>query len=118
MSDENKTDWSNVKSLHGDRFVAPKKPIFDLNNLHPEAKNRLEMLGLITTNADGVQQDATDEQIDTILRKTMQNEDPNILADKYMMKHGLYELFKVDFPSRIYVSIYLNFLDNDNKNGP
>jgi hypothetical protein len=99
MSDENKTEWSNVKSLHNDRFVAPKTPIFDLNNLHPEAKNRLQMLGFITTNANGEQQEATDEEIDAILRKTMQNEDPNILADKYMMKHGLYELFKVDFSS-------------------
>jgi hypothetical protein len=97
MSDENKTEWSNVKSLHKDRFVHAKKTIFNLNNLHPEAQKRLQMLGFVTKNKDGKQQEATDEEIDEIMRKTIQNEDPNNLADKYMMKHGLYELFKVDF---------------------
>jgi hypothetical protein len=97
MSDEQKTEWLNVKSLHNDRFIQPKKANFDMNNLHPEAQKRLRMLGLITINQNGEQQEATDEEIDTILRKTIRNEDPDILADKYMMQHGLYELFKVDF---------------------
>ena len=95
MSDEQKTDWSNVKSLNNDRFIEMKRDKLDIDNLHPEAQKRYKMLGLITTNADGEQQEASDEQIDDILRKTMQNEDPNILADKYMMQHGLYEIFKV-----------------------
>jgi hypothetical protein len=55
------------------------------------------MLGLISTNTNNEQQEATEDEINAILRKTMQNEDPDIVADKYMMKHGLYELFKVDF---------------------
>jgi hypothetical protein len=97
MSDEKKTEWSSVQSLHNDRFIEPKKSNFDLKNLHPEAQKRLQMLGLITVNSDGEQEEATNEEIDAILRKTMQNEDPSILADKYMMQHGLYELFKVDF---------------------
>jgi hypothetical protein len=97
MSDEQKTEWSNVKSLHNDRFIESKKPTFDLNNLHPEAQRRLQMLGLTTIDTNGEQQEAADEVVDAILRNTMQNEDPNILADKYMMQHGLYELFKVKF---------------------
>ncbi|CAF1087565.1 unnamed protein product [Rotaria sp. Silwood1] len=94
MSDEQKTEWSNVKSLHNDRFIESKKEKTDINNLHPEQRKRLQMLGLITLNANGEQQEATDEEIDTILQKTIQNEDPNILADKYMMQHGLYDLLK------------------------
>ncbi|CAF4348189.1 unnamed protein product, partial [Rotaria magnacalcarata] len=35
-----------------------------------------------------------DAQLDAILQKTIQNEDPNVLADKYMMKHGLYDSLK------------------------
>lgn len=96
MSDEQKTDWFNVQSLHTDRFIETKNANFDLDNLHPEAQKRLQMLGLVTIDKTGEPQEATDEVIDNILRKTMQNEDPNILADKYMMQHGLYELFKVD----------------------
>ena len=88
-------EWSNVKSLHNERFVELKKPTIDIDNLHPEEKKRLQMLGLLTVNTNGEQQETADEEIDVILRKTMQNEDPDILADKYMMKHGLYELFKV-----------------------
>lgn len=110
MSDEPKPDWININSL-----VEEKKSNFDLNNLHPEAQKRLQMLGLVTINADGEQQEATDDEIDNILRKTMQNEDPNILADKYMMKHGLYELFKVDSLC-FFQNFTLNFLDNDIKN--
>ncbi|CAF0772122.1 unnamed protein product [Rotaria sp. Silwood1] len=94
MSDEQKTEWSNVKSLHNDRFIESKKEKTDINNLHSEQRKRLQMLGLITLNANGEQQEATDEEIDTILQKTIQNEDPNILADKYMMQHGLYDLLK------------------------
>ncbi|CAF5036205.1 unnamed protein product, partial [Rotaria sp. Silwood1] len=86
MSDEQKTEWSNVKSLHNDRFIESKKEKTDINNLHSEQRKRLQMLGLITLNANGEQQEATDEEIDTILQKTIQNEDPNILADKYMMQ--------------------------------
>ncbi len=97
MSDEQKTEWSNVKALHDDRFIELKKPNFDIDNLHPEAQKRLHMLGLISTNTNNEQQEATEDEINAILRKTMQNEDPDIVADKYMMKHGLYELFKVDF---------------------
>jgi hypothetical protein len=87
MSDEQKTEL-----LH-----ESKRTIFDMNNLHPEIQNRLRMLGFITIDTNGEQQEATNDKIDAILRKTMQSEDPNILADKYMMKHSLYELFKVDF---------------------
>jgi len=87
MSDEQKTEL-----LH-----ESKRTIFDMNNLHPEVQNRLRMLGFITIDTNGEQQEATNDKIDAILRKTMQSEDPNILADKYMMKHSLYELFKVDF---------------------
>jgi hypothetical protein len=107
MSDEQKTEWSNVKSLNNDRFIDLNKAKIDINNLHPEAQKRYQMLGLITTDTDGEQQEATNEQIDDILRKTMQNEDPNILADKYMMQHGLYELFKVNFLPSINI-IYLS----------
>ena len=57
MSDENKTEWSNVKSLHNDRFIETKKPNFDMENLHPEAQKRLQMLGLITIKPDGEQQE-------------------------------------------------------------
>ena len=95
MSDEEKTEWSNVKTLHNDRFIELKKPAIDMNKLHPEERKRLQMLGLITINTNGEQQEATDKEIDAILRKTMQNEAPDTLADKYMMQHGLYELFKV-----------------------
>ncbi|CAF2484868.1 unnamed protein product [Rotaria sp. Silwood2] len=94
MSDEQKTEWSNVKSLHNDRFIESKKEKMDINSLHPEQCKRLQMLGLITLNTNGEQQEATDEEIDAILQKTIQNEDPNILADKYMMRHGLYDLLK------------------------
>ena len=72
-----------------------KKTNFDLNNMHSEAQNRLQMLGLIKVNEDGEKKEATDEEIDAILRKTTKHEDPDSLADKYMMKHGLYESFKV-----------------------
>lgn len=97
MSDESSADWSNIKSQHQELFVENKKRNFDLNALHPEAQKRLQMLGLLKASDNGQQEEATDEEIDRILRKTEQNEDPNTLADKYMMKHGLYELFKVDF---------------------
>ena len=110
MSDENKTEWTNVKSLHSDRFVEAEKPTFDLKNLHPEAQKRLEMLGLVSTNDDGELKEASSEEIDTILRKTTQNEDPNILADKYMMKHGLYESFKVNFRFSIEIFLFINIL--------
>ena len=66
-----------------------------MNNLHPEAQKRLQMLGFIKTTDNGQHEEATDEEIDKILRKTVQKQDPNVLADEYMMKHGLYELFKV-----------------------
>lgn len=94
MSNESSADWSNIKSLHSEHFIETKKPNFDLNNLHPEAQKRLQMLGFIKTTDDGQQEEATDDEIDQILRKTVRNEDPNVLADKYMMQHGLYELFK------------------------
>ena len=98
MSDEEKktAEWSNIKSLHADRFVETQKPMFDLKTMHPEAQKRLNMLGFLTTNADGEQQQASNDEIDAILHKSIQNEDPNILADKYMMQHNLYELFKVN----------------------
>lgn len=99
MSDEEKkTEWSNIKSLHADRFIETKKPTFDLKTMQPEAQKRLHMLGFLTTNADGEQQEASNDEINAILRKSMQNEDPNVLADKYMMKHNLYETFKVKYP--------------------
>ena len=95
MSDESSADWSNIKSVHGEHFLDTKKSKFDLNNLHPEAQKRLQMLGFIKTTDNGQHEEATDEEIDKILRKTVQKQDPNVLADEYMMKHGLYELFKV-----------------------
>ena len=97
MSDEKKAEWSSVKSLDDDRFIESKKGKMDINDLHPEERKRLRMLGLITTNPDGEEQEATDAQLDAILQKTIQNEDPNVLADKYMMKHGLYDSLKVAF---------------------
>jgi hypothetical protein len=114
MSDENKTECANGESLLNDGAVEPKKQILDLNNLHPEAQKRLEMLDLVTIDANGEPQVAPDEVLDSILRKPIHNEDPNSLADKYMMKHGLYESFKVDFFFLI-KSISL-FVDINNKN--
>lgn len=115
MSDEQKTEWSNVKLLHSDHFIETKKEKVDINNLHPEERRRLQMLGLITANENGEQQEATDEQIDAILQKTIQNEDPNILADKYMMKHGLYDLLKVNIDIESKYFLYLFFIGHDNK---
>ena len=94
MSDEQKVEWSNVKSLHNDLFIETKRQKIDANNLHPEQQKRLQMLGLIAVNGNGEQQEAT--EIDTILYRSIPKEDPNILADKYMMQHGLYDLLKVD----------------------
>lgn len=96
MSDESSTEWSNIKTLNNEHFIENPKANFDLKNLHPEAQKRLEMLNLIKTTENGEKEEATTEEIDQILRKNVQNEDPNVLADKYMMQHGLYELFKVD----------------------
>lgn len=106
MSDEEKkTEWSDMKELYPDRFLESKPTetttTFDLKNMHPEGQKRLHMLGFLTTNADGEQQEASDDEINAILQKPMQKEDPNVLADKYMMKHNLYELFKVTFPQWI-----------------
>ncbi|CAF3254433.1 unnamed protein product [Rotaria socialis] len=94
MSDEKKAERSSTKSLDDDHFIESKKEKMNINDLHPEERKRLRMLGLITTNADGEEQEATDAQLDAILQKTIQNEDPNVLADKYMMKHGLYDSLK------------------------
>ena len=107
MSDEEKkTEWSDIKTLHPERFLETEPTTtFDLKNMHPEGQKRLHMLGFLTKNANGEQQEASDVEINTILRKTTQNEDPNILADKYMMRHNLYELFKVDFPRMIFILI-------------
>lgn len=95
MSDEEKTEWSNVKSLHKDRFLDSKQTTFDLDKLHPEARRRLQMLGFLTINDKGEQQELTGEEIDAILMKRRRTEEPDIIADKYMMRHGLYDLFKV-----------------------
>ena len=95
MSDEEPTEWSNMKSLHKEQFVESKKPTFDLHTLHPEARRRLQMLGFVTTDANGEPKAALDEEVNAIMLRTIHNEDPNVVADKYMMKHGVYELFKV-----------------------
>ncbi|CAF1199931.1 unnamed protein product [Adineta steineri] len=94
MSFEEQSEVLNFQSMDNESFIVPKKPRFNLENLHPEAQRRLEMLGLITTNENGEKQDATDEEIDAVLHKTVPNENPDILADKYMMQHGIYQLFK------------------------
>ena len=95
MSDEEKIEWSNVKSLHKDRFLDSKQTTFDIDHLHPEARRRLQMLGFLTINDRGEQQEVTGEEVDAILLKRRRTEEPDIIADKYMMHHGLYELFKV-----------------------
>ncbi|CAF1330412.1 unnamed protein product [Adineta steineri] len=94
MSFEEQSEVLNFQSMDNESFIVPKIPRFNLENLHPEAQRRLEMLGLITTNENGEKQDATDEEIDAVLHKTVPNENPDILADKYMMQHGIYQLFK------------------------
>lgn len=53
MSDEQKTEWSNVKSIHKDHFIELKHGKIDINDLHPEERKCLRMLGLITTNSNG-----------------------------------------------------------------
>ena len=96
MSDhEESLEWSNLKSVHADQFAETKKTIFDLDNLHPEARRRLQMLGFLTINDKGEQEEKSEEEIDAILLKRRSMEEPDLLADRYMMKHGLYELFKV-----------------------
>jgi hypothetical protein len=95
MSDEDKLNWSNVKSLHDERFVELKKSNFDVDNLHPEARRRLQMLGFLTVDVKGDYQELNDDDIDSLLLKIRHHENPDILADKYMMHHGLYDLFKV-----------------------
>jgi hypothetical protein len=106
MSDEHKTEELNLKSLQNDSSTELKPPKLDIDNLHPEAQRRLEMLDLITINANGEKQGATDEEVNIILNKQIQNEDPNILADKYMMQHGIYELFKVGWKILIEMFIF------------
>ncbi|UJR37124.1 hypothetical protein I4U23_029828 [Adineta vaga] len=94
MANEQQSEWFNLQSLDMDSFVVTKKSKFDLENAHSEAQRRLQMLGLITINVDGEKQEATDEEIDNMLHKNYQNQNPDVLADKYMMQHGMYELFK------------------------
>ena len=53
------------------------------------------MLGFVTTGANGEPKATIDEDVNAIKLRTIHNEDPNVVADKYMMKHGVYELFKV-----------------------
>ena len=97
MSDnEESLDWSNIKTVHADHFLDTKKTTFDLDNLHPESRRRLQMLGFLTINDKGEQEEVPEEKINEIMLKTRQMEAPDIIADRYMMRHGLYELFKVD----------------------
>ena len=119
MSDEEKTEWSNVKSLHKDRFLDSKQTTFDLDKLHPEARRRLQMLGFLTIDDNGEQQELTGEEIDAILMKRRRPEEPDIIADKYMMRHGLYDLFKVleENYSWRQPDRFMLFSDADHENG-
>ena len=93
--EEESIDWSNIKTVHEEQIEEKPRTNFDLENLHPEARHRLQMLGFVKLDENGIQQEVSDEEIDTILLKRRHLEDPDLLADRYMMKHGVYEIFKV-----------------------
>ncbi|CAF1088738.1 unnamed protein product [Adineta ricciae] len=94
MMNEQPAEWPTLQSLDVDSFVVATKSKFELERIHPEAQRRLQMLGLVKINDNGEQQEATDEEIDVMLHKTYQNENPDVLADKYMMRHEMYEYLK------------------------
>ncbi|CAF1414204.1 unnamed protein product [Didymodactylos carnosus] len=108
-------DWKTVKTVRNDRFIEQKKLpsiIGDEKKIpqqHPEARRRLQMLGLLPTDEDKnsaqnehrpLTTQELEEQSDLVsvmMKKTMGNitvEDPEAQAHKYMIKHEIYELFK------------------------
>jgi len=95
-TERDQLQWSNVKSLHSDRFIESNIRLNENNydDLHPEARRRMQMLGLLPSNTNDEHKQETNHDVDLIRPETIDNEDPAILADKYMMKHELYELFK------------------------
>lgn len=95
QDEEENIDWSNIKSFQPDQIEEKPKTVFDLDKLHTEARARLEMLGFLKINDEGIQQEVSEQEIDDILLKKRRLEDPDRLADRYMMQHGLYDIFRV-----------------------